>query len=84
MKKITTVDVSQPVHGYICYMGRFWFCKDGDPTKAIFVSGSAQCNTNSAIMTDKIRESLEKETGWSIGVVFLPVAYRPPMISYEF
>lgn len=72
---ITTRDVTIPRHGLIVYTNNYWYCQDGDPTKALFAGDSPQCNKNKSIMDNQINNLHYK--GFNPKVVHIPVAYVP-------
>jgi hypothetical protein len=71
-----TINVSKPVQGYVVMTNMYWLCVDGDPEKAIFFNGTAQCNKHAQI-PDRILEYTKQKTGWNIEIVFLETSYRP-------
>lgn len=76
MSKYSTIDVSKPTPGRVVMKDKYWLCKDGDPTQAIFYGQTAQCNQYKQI-PDRMKEYTEKQTGWKVGVVFMEFSYRP-------
>lgn len=75
-KGYKTVDVATPLSGRLLMTDCYWLCRDGDPKQAIFFNDTAQCNKHKSI-PERMIEFTERRTGWSVGVVFVPFAYRP-------
>jgi len=71
----STQDVTEIKDGKTVALNRYWLCKDGDPTKAIFFDGVAQCNRNKRI-PNRMKAFIKERTGWDVDVVFLEIAYR--------
>jgi hypothetical protein len=73
--KYTTKDVTKPKTGLVVYMGNFWLCEDGDPTKALFYGPAPQCNKDKRILHWRINNpnNLPENTQ----IVFINYAYVP-------
>lgn len=74
--KYKTIDVTTPLEGRVVYKGRWWLCKDGDPTQAVFYQHSPQCNNNELIPRSLLAYTQEK-SGWEVQAIFIPVAFVP-------
>ena len=73
--KYHEVDVLHPRVDTAVYVygPRYWACRNGDPTRALFYQGSPQCNSMESVM----KRALERRFGDDVEIVFLERAYVP-------
>lgn len=81
-KQYRAIDVTKIATGKIVVLDRYWLCKDGDPSKAIFYNSTPQCNASKSL-PDRLLEYTEKETGWDVSVVFIKIGYKPSLINLQ-
>ncbi len=68
-------DVSQPFNGAIAYVGYYWMCENGDPSRALFFGDSPQCNKDQRIVNNSIGKDLWQSASKNLSIVHIPVAY---------
>lgn len=73
--KYHTKDVTIPVDGFILKKGKYWLCEDGDPTRALFVWKTAQCNSDRRISEWALKNTYKAHN--NIQIVCIEFAYVP-------
>lgn len=75
--KFNTKDIITPKEGLVVYKNRYWFCENGDATKALFYENSPQCNSNILIQEGTLGLKMYQDYPNKIEIVFVETAFVP-------